>query len=682
MIAIVGYAAIVVALGAAGRLAYDGLASMRDGDNAGALRRDVAVMLGGAAVAMLALEVAIVSHDFSIEYVALHSATTTPLIFLLAGAWAALEGSIVLWGLVLAGFAYVASRRVDMGDGLGAGAMGIIGLVAVFWFGMMATVANPFRLCTEVVSGVCQASAWLPIGAAVAPLEGLGPNPLLQNNLLMAIHPPMLYLGYVGLTVPYAFAMAALLRGDQGTVWLERTHRWSVISWTFLTFGIVLGAWWSYEVLGWGGYWAWDPVENAAFLPWLVATAFIHSAIVQRRRGMLQAWNLILVIAAFALTIFGTFLTRSGTIFSVHSFTQSAVGPALLGFLGIVIIASMTVFAMRSHLVASSPRLESLASREGAFLVNNLLLTLFAFTVLIGTMYPLLIEALSSRDVSVGRPFFDRATMPIAFALLLAMGIGPITPYRLARAGIVWGRIRTPVIFGLFGGAGTVLLGVSAIGVVVAVMLATFVIAVLVNHYRQRVATRVNAGEALLPAMAGVLRREPGYWGGQISHLGVALVVVGIAASTGLAERTEVRLEVGEAAVFEGYCIVYDGPFRRNEPNRVVDGADIRLLTADCARPIALLQPRVNQYPNAAQAVATPAVKKGWRQDVYLTIVAGSSRSIVLDVFVFPLMWVLWTGGLITVLGGLWAFAGVRFRPSDQSRSEVPPLVSESSGAE
>ena len=285
MISIIGLLAIFVAAGAAAVLAYDGLRLARvEGADPARLRFAASVMLLGAVVAMVALEVGILGHDFGIEYVADNTATTTPLIFLFASGWAALEGSIVLWGLVLAFFTYLVAGRVVNGEGLAIGALGIIGLVSLFWFGMMATVANPFSVCTEVVGGVCASSAWSPFASVVAPLEGLGPNALLQNHILMAIHPPMLYLGYVGMTVPFAFAMSALIRGDQGTAWLERTHRWTIVAWGFLTLGIVLGGWWSYEVLGWGGYWAWDPVENAAFLPWLAATAFIHSAVVQRRR--------------------------------------------------------------------------------------------------------------------------------------------------------------------------------------------------------------------------------------------------------------------------------------------------------------------------------------------------------------------------------------------------------------
>ena len=672
MIAILGLASVIMAAGAAAALAFDGLDSLRTGIvSRRRLQMAASVMLGAGALAMVTLEAGIIGHDFSIAYVADNSATTTPFIFLLASGWAALEGSIVLWGLVLAGFTYLVARRLERDDGLAAGALGIIGVVAFFWFGLMATAANPFAVCTEVAGAVCVESAWLPFTTTVAPVEGLGPNPLLQNHLLMAVHPPMLYLGYVGFTVPFAFALSAMIRGDQGKVWLERTHRWSLVAWSFLTLGIVLGGWWSYEVLGWGGYWVWDPVENAAFLPWLAATAFIHSAVVQRRRGTLQAWNLVLVISTFSLTIFGTFLTRSGTIFSVHSFTQSAVGPAILGFLGVVVLGSLAVFAVRSHVVATAPRLDSLASREGLFLANNLLLTIFAFTVLIGTMYPLMVEAFSGRDVSVGRPFFDRVAIPLAFALLLAMGVGPITPYRVARGSVVWARVRVPMAVSLVAGAAVTVVGLRSIPVLTVVVLGSFVIGVIVNHLVTRAAARAKLGESFPQAVAGVIGHNPGFWGGQLSHVGVALVAIAIATSSALAFRGDVALEPGERASIGGYCVSYQGPIRRVEPNRIVDGADMRLLDRDCERVIASLEPRINLYPNASQGVATPSVHKGFFEDVYLSIAGGDARVVVLDVFVFPLMWMLWLGGLLMVAGGLLSAAGRRRRLSTSRGSKV-----------
>ncbi len=652
MIATVGFLAILLATAASIMLISRAWAASRSDDAAvRSIEMPVLMLLAGSIIAFLSLEAGILSNDFTLEYAARNSSSTTPFIFQLAGAWAALEGSIVLWGVVLAIFTYLVARSVKDGDRLGLTALAVFGVIALFWFGLMATVSNPFRVCTEVISGSCAASSWFPLASAVAPIDGIGANPLLQNHILMAIHPPLLYIGYVGFTAPFAFAMAALIRGEQGSVWLERTHRWSVVAWAFLGFGMLLGAWWSYEVLGWGGYWAWDPVENAAFLPWLAATAFIHSAVVQRRRGMLQAWNLVLVIATFALTILGTFLTRSGTIISVHSFTQSGVGPALLVLLMVVIIVPLGLFAWRSHLLTSAPRLDSLASREGVFLFNNLILTVFALAVLMGTLYPIALEAFGGARVSVGTPYFNRVTLPVAFLLLLAMGIGPVTPYRYARANVVWERIAAPLVISLVVGAAAVLAGVESIPVVIVMVLGTFVIASSLREYVRQVG-KVDGGR--VGAASRVLRRDPGYWGGQIAHIGVALLAVGIAASSGMASRDQVRVAVGESVQVDDYCIVYETATARVEPHRRVDGARFSLRTADCSREIDVLEPVFNQYARPP-AVATPAVHTGLTEDVFIALAAVPGEDVVVDVFVFPLMWMLWLGGTIAAAGGMWA---------------------------
>jgi cytochrome c-type biogenesis protein CcmF len=675
VIALVGYLAVLAALASAGAVAVRGWQAGRDGIGVARLRVPVLTLALSSLAVFIALEVAILSHDFTIDYVASNTARSTPVIFLFAAGWAALEGSIVLWGLVLALFTWLVWRGVGEGDGLGSGALAVMGGVAIFWFGLMATAANPFAVCTAVVDGVCTASSWLPIGDAVAPIDGLGPNPLLQNHILMAVHPPMLYLGYVGFTVPFAFAIAALARADRGALWLDRTHRWSVIAWIFLTTGIFLGGWWSYEVLGWGGYWAWDPVENAALLPWLVGTAFIHSALVQRKRGMLQAWNFVLVIATFALTILGTFLTRSGVIASVHSFTQSAVGPALLGFLVVVVLASLTLFALRAHLVASPPRLESLLSREGAMLGNNLLLTLFAFTVLVGTTYPLVFEAFTGDTVSVGRPFFDRVAVPLAFALLLMAGLGSVAPWRVARPAVLWRRVRAAINWGLVASAGVVLLGVRSVGVVAAVGLAVFVIATIGGWYLHVVRGQRATDKAWGEALSLPVRNDPGYWGGQVSHIGLALVAIAIATTSGLAVRETVTLAAGETAVVGGYCVRYVEPFARSEPNREVEGVRIQLLDGTCSEPMTVLEPRVHLYPNATQPVATPAVWTGPRHDVYVNLGGGTTEAVVLQVSVFPLQWLLWLGGLVIVAGGVIALRRKRRSPvvTSQPHGEREP---------
>ena len=677
MTATVGYLAIIVAaLGALGIIVqgFRGLLN-RQLATAAQLQWPVYGLVGGALLAMVALEVGILTDDFSIEYIANNSATTTPFIFKVASAWAALEGSIVLWGLVLAGFVYTVYRgfaRRTEPDRLGAGALAVMGIVSLYFFVLMATVSNPFSVCVEPASVGCLGGTHWPWSDSLAALEGRGPNPLLQNHVLMAVHPPMLYVGYVGMTVPFAFAMSALMLGAGGTEWLLRTRTWTLIAWGFLTAGIVLGGLWSYEVLGWGGYWAWDPVENASFMPWLIATAFLHSAVVQARRGMLQSWNFVLVIATFALTILGTFLTRSGVITSVHSFTQSPIGPALLWFLMVVLVGSFGLFAARAHVVASSPRLDSLASREGVFLLNNLLLTVFAFVVLTGTLYPMFVEAFSGSQVGVGRPFFDRLAVPLSFGLLLAMGLGPITPYRSARTEVVWARIKNPLRVALAAAAMAVLLGYRTAWLVAFILAGVFVISVITRNLFETARTAARKRDLSLPAaVLRTMRNDPGYWGGQISHLGVALLALGIAISANLSVDADLTLTPGSSGSVAGFDITYQSPFTRQEPTRFVTGALVEV--SRNGRVVSELEPRLNQYPTSTQSVATPEVDASWTGDLYVSLKSIDSQQVTLGVFWFPFIWLVWVGGFITSAAVLWSrlVKKPRDEPSERAKASA-----------
>ena len=672
MIALAGYVAILIAFVSAVALTVQGWrVSRMSTPDPSRIKLPVIGLAGGGVAAFLLLEIGILTHDFSIAYVAKNTALATPFVFLLAAGWAALAGSVVLWGLMLSVFTWLVWRTVKSGDGLGILALGVMGAVSVFWFGLMATAANPFEVCTEVVNGFCATTSWFPIGQAVAPLEGIGPNPLLANHILMAVHPPLLYVGYVGFTVPFAFAIAALIRSEIGRVWLDRTHRWSLISWIFLTAGILLGAWWSYEVLGWGGYWAWDPVENAALLPWFAATAFIHSAVVQRRRSMLQAWNFVLVITTFALTIFGTFLTRSGVIASVHAFSLSVVGPLLLIFLAVIVFGSFALFAVRASTVSSSPRLDSLVSREGFILLNNLLMTLFAFTVLFGTLYPLLVEAFTGREVAVGRPFFDRVAVPIAFLLLLAIGLGSTAPWRVATGKMLWQRTRVGLNVGLAVAALTVLVGVRSVAVVAIIGLAGFAIGNIVAFYFHQSSRAHSGGRSWTRALGSTVRNDMGFWGGQVAHIGIALAAVAIGTTSALAVRTEVPLVVGETAVVEGYCIQYVEPFTRVEPERNVQGARVAILDSSCTTTRVVLEPRLHEYPKFGQVITTPQVWTTWVDDVYLTIAAIDEGGLRLKVLIFPLQWLLWLAGATIVAGGTLALGRkARLRSTTSSGSE------------
>ena len=658
MLALFGTAGVLAALTGGGLLAVRGIRVARGGksDLIGPAR----LLAAGAIAAMAALEIALIADDFSLSYVANQHSTATPFPFDVATAWAALEGSIVLWGLVLAGFTWMAVRRYRKApDSLAAGAVAVMGGVAVFFFGLILTVSNPFEVCTSALEVGCAQSSPFPWSTVAAPAQGPGPNPLLQNHYLMAVHPPVLYLGYVGMTVPFAYAISALALGVPGPEWIRRSHRSTLVAWSFLTLGIVLGGWWAYEVLSWGGYWAWDPVENASFMPWLAATAFIHSGLVQQRRQMLQAWNFVLVIAVFSLTILGTFLTRSGTINSVHSFTQSAIGPALLGFLVLVLVGSFSLFATRSNLVSTSPRVDSFVSREGSFLANNLLLTVYGFVVLVGTIYPLLLEAFTGDQTAVGEPFFNRLAVPLSFLLLLFMGLGPVLPWRGSPPGQLWARVRAPIALGLAAGVATAL-WVSPVGwVVLAVTFATYVTSGIVGLLLEQSRARsAKGGQSIWREMRRVVVNDQTFWAGQMSHIGVVVVVVGIAFAANLSHHDEVTLEPGDQTEFAGYSIVYESPFQVREPNRLVRGARVTVLRGDDF--VASLEPRANFYGSDTTGVVTPAVLSRPWGDLYLTLRDIDSERVELVLDTSPLIWMIWLGGILTAGGGAWSVSSRR----------------------
>ena len=398
------------------------------------------VMLVGALLAAGAMEHALVTHDFTLVFVAENNSTVTPLLYSITGMWSALAGSILLWGLILAvvSTVFVWRYRRQVADPVIRWASLVLYVVSAFFFGLMVGPANPFV-------------------TAPGATQGLGPNSLLQDNPLVAIHPPLLYVGFVVFTVPFAFAIGMLATGRVGDRWQIECRRWTLVAFTFLSVGIVLGAWWSYQVLGWGGFWGWDPVENAALLPWLCGTAYLHSVLVQERRGLMRVWNLSLSIATFALTILGTFLTRSGVITSVHAFSESSLGPLLIGFFFAVVIVGFGLIAWRGDRLRSPGGIDAPLGREGAFLLNNVLFVGFAFVVLLGTLYPLLYEALTQQQVTVGAPFFNTIAVPVGLTLLFLMAVAPVLSWRKMSGAVLWQRLVIPVWIGV----GTVVLCVA-----------------------------------------------------------------------------------------------------------------------------------------------------------------------------------------------------------------------------
>ena len=592
------------------------------------------VVLAVAAVGQVAvMERALITRDFTVAYVAQHGSHRTPALFNVATLWSALEGSILLWVLVLVGYLVMVAWRFRhrLADPLVGWALLVLFAVCTFFFVLLAGPAHPFA----------SFDPW-------PGYDGPGPNPLLQNHVLMAFHPPILYLGYVGFTVPFAFAIGALATGRIGEGWLVETRRWTLLAWTCLTAGIILGAWWSYEVLGWGGYWAWDPVENVSFLPWLTGTAFLHSVMVQERQGMLRVWNLSLLCSTFALTILGTFVTRSGVLESVHSFTESGIGPLLLGFFALVAAVSVGLIAWRGDDLRSEGSMASPLSRTGAFLGNNLLFGAFAFVVLLGTVFPLLIEATTGDRISVGNPYFEKMTMPIGFALLFLMAIAPALPWGRADSGVLSRGLLAPAATGAAAMVVAVAVGSRGWAPTLAVGLGGFA-----------------AGGALRPLLRAV--RSGGLWGllgrssgGMVVHLGVAIVAVAFACSSSFIRQAEFRFEApGDQATIAGHQIVFDGlvEVERPEKTEILVG-----LFVDGRR----YAPAISRFPFGGRTIGTPATRSSWRDDVQLAVLAvpddRGSASTVVRVTVQPLVWWLWVGGGVMVVGTLLAAVPARRR--------------------
>ena len=618
----------------------------------------------GAVLAVFAMQRALITHDFSLAYVADNNARGTPLLYSITGMWSALAGSILLWGVILCGYAtaMVWRFRRRAGDPLVAWATLVVFVVTAFFFGLMLGPTDPFQ---HVVGAV--------------PTNGPGPNSLLQNNLLVAFHPPMLYLGFVGFTLPFAFAVASLITGRLDDDWQSETRRWTLFAWAFLTVGIILGAWWSYQVLGWGGFWGWDPVENASLLPWLVGTAYLHSVMVQQRRGLLRIWNLSLVIATFALTILGTFLTRSGVVQSVHAFSDSSIGPILIGFFGLVVAVGVGLIAWRGDRLASPGGIDSPLSREGAFLANNILFVGFAVVVLLGTVFPLLYAALKGgQQVTVGAPYFDRLAIPIGIGLLFLMAVAPALPWRKSTVEVMRGRLAVPATLGVLVVAGCVVGGVRGLEPLVVFGLGAFAAGsagrTLVLSVRQAWRSARAAGSlplrAALAGWRGLVGRANG---GMIVHIGVVLIAVAIAAATAFASRGQIELSPGQTTTFDGHTVEFLGTRTVTTSSHSALEAVLRVDGRG------IFTPAISQFGSGTTPVGTPSIDSSIRDDVYLTInsVPATGTVWTFGVVVQPLVIWIWIGGGLVVVGSvLSAVPGRRRRPTDpvsQQGSEPEP---------
>jgi cytochrome c-type biogenesis protein CcmF len=608
-----------------------------------------ALVLMGALVATFAMERALLTHDYSIVFVAENASRRTPLLYTITGLWSALAGSLLLWGLVLAGYgaamAWHFKRRAE--DAMVGWATLVVYLVTAFFFALLVGPANPFRTF-----------------AGTPPSHGAGPNVLLQDNPLVAFHPPMLYLGFVGFTIPFAFAIASLVTGRMGEGWQVETRRWTLFAWACLTVGILLGAWWSYQVLGWGGFWGWDPVENAALLPWLTATAYLHSVMVQERRGLLRVWNTSLVISTFALTILGTFLTRSGVIVSVHAFSDSNIGPLFLGLLAVVLVVGLGLIAWRGDKLRSPAGIDSALSREGAFLANNLLFAAFAFVVLLGTLFPLLYQALTGNQVSVGAPYFDTLTMPLGLALLTLMAVGPALPWRKASRQMMSHRLAVPAWAAVLVVAACVAGGIRDLADLAAYGLGAFAAA---SNIRQLVLAARASHRRGEGAWRGVTGRANG---GMVVHLGVVIIAVALASATSFGARGQVRLAPGQSARFDGHSFTYLGLATSVSPARTATLARVRVDGGG------VFSPAVSYYGSSPEGIGTPAIDSSLVDDVYLTVdelPAHSNGPVTIGVVIQPLVMWLWVGGAVLAVGAvLAALPGRRRRrPTDPASVTV-----------
>jgi cytochrome c-type biogenesis protein CcmF len=596
---------------------------------------------GASVVAVAVMLVALLTYDFSLAYTQQVGSRSTPMLFNITALWSALEGSILLWLATLAGYtAFIMWRyRTRLDDPLIAWALVTMFAVTAFFFFLAFGPTDVFA------------------AGATGVTDGPGPNPLLQNHILVMFHPPILYLGYVGFTVPFAFAIGALVTGRVGEGWLMETRRWALFAWGFLSIGILLGGWWSYEVLGWSGVWAWDPVENASFLPWLTGTAYIHSVLVQQRRGMLRVWNISLLIATFSLTILGTFLTRSGVINSVHAFADGSIGPWLLGFFGVIVVVSLSLIAWRGDRLRSPGAIDSPLSREGAFLANNAIFTLFAFVVLLGTVFPLIVEALQDRQIAVGQPFFDRLTMPIGLVLLFLMAVAPVLPWRKASGELLRDRLFGPAWCGVLALAVAVAMGADQWASLVAFGLGGFA-----------------AGSAMRQLLLATRRQG---WrgfvgranGGMVVHLGVILIAVALAASNGYTRVGEFTLTKGTPVSFSGHTFELEQVRAFTTERSQGVKADISI---DGGQAYA---PAITRYTRMGTDIGTPSVRTGFTKDIYLTLEKAApvgATEVQVKIFIKPLIIWMWIGGALMAIGTvLAAFPGKRRVPTAPTSAPV-----------
>jgi len=634
-----GRAALVVTLGLAVYALLAGAAAAHLGRRRLAQSAQNALIAAffTTAIASVVLVAALLRHDFSFTYVARTTSEALPTPYTISAFWGGQEGSLLLWLLVLTGFGAAAVRlNRRWARDLIVWVVPVFAAVATFFSFLVVAVASPF---------VTQA----------APSDGAGMTPSLQNPYMLA-HPPLLYLGYVGLTVPFAFALGALLSGRLDERWLIATRRWTLFAWTALGIGQLLGAHWAYVEVGWGGYYAWDPVENAALMPWLVATAFLHSVMIQERRGMLRVWNVLLVILAFSLSLFGTFLTRSGVVNSIHSFTQSSIGPWFLAFIGVTVAVSLGLVFWRLPQLRSPTKLESPISREAAFLYNNLLLLALCLAILWGVVYPMLSEAIRGEAIVLGRSYYDFFLRAFGLPLLLLMGIGPLIAWRRASLRSLATTFRWPTLTAL--GAGVVLLVLgagSSVPGLVAYTFAAFVGATIVMEFVRGTRARKALGAASWPgAFSSLMARNRRRYGGYVVHASIVLLAIGVAGSSAFDSVAEAKLSQGQSLAISGYTLVYKSLDERQSANATEIRATLGVSRE--SDDLGTLEAGKNAYTIEEQVSNEVGIRSDKLTGEDLFVIAEQiypDGSVIFRVFVKPLVNLIWLAGLVFLLGSL-----------------------------
>ncbi len=581
-------------------------------------------------------------NDFSVEYVAGHSNTQLPLMYRLSAVWGGHEGSLLLWVFMLVGWAAaVAAFSRQLPAAMVARVLGVLGLVTVGLLAFVILTSNPFdRLLSP-------------------PAEGRSLNPLLQDPGLI-YHPPLLYMGYVGMAVAYAFAMAALLAGQLDAAWARWSRPWTTVAWVFLTLGIALGSWWAYYELGWGGWWFWDPVENASFMPWLVCTALIHSLAVTEKRGSFKNWTVLLAIAAFSLSLLGTFLVRSGVLTSVHAFaTDPKRGLFILILLAVVVGASLLLFAARAPKVSLGGRFE-LVSRETFLLINNVLLVVACGAVLLGTLYPLIVDAFGGGKISVGPPYFNAVFIPIMLPLLVLVALGPVARWKQADLPAMLKKLWPAAVAAVAAGIVLPMLaGEWHAYVALALALVGWMTAALVLQTVER----LKAGSP-----------TASWWGMQLAHFGLAVFVVGVAMVSAYQDERDVRMEPGETVSVGGHTFKFLGVRESRGPNYTADVGRFEL--SQDGKLLRLLHPEKRDYDTSQMPMTEAAIDAGFTRDVYVSLGEALSPDKengpwAVRVYFKPFVDWIWGGCLLMSLGGLLAAADRRYRIRAKSSAAV-----------